>query len=83
MDGMVGFLGRRMNQGPLVCLLSLGPLKPGDEGRFPTMTIPFTWTVPCEQCARLQQHAAARDKDLGWSGDSCHGHSSGCLHGHR
>lgn len=60
------------------------PRAPGlSRGRFPTMTAPFTWTVPCEQCARLQQHAAARDKDLGWSGDRGHGHSPGCLHGHR
>lgn len=35
MDGMVGFLGGRMNQGPLACPLSLGPLKPGGEVASP------------------------------------------------
>lgn len=59
------------------------PFETWGRGRLPTITIPFIRTVPCEQRARLQQHAAARSKDLGGSGDSCHGHSSGCLYGHR
>lgn len=55
--------------------------KPG-KGSLCLITVTFILTVPCEQRARLQQHAAAQGEDLGWGGDSRHGHRPRCLHGH-
>lgn len=52
-------------------------------GHFPSITVTFALTVPREQCAHLQQHAAARGEDLGRGGDGRHGHSPRGVHGHR
>lgn len=52
------------------------------KGSLLPITVTFTLTVPREQRARLQQHAAAQGEDVGWGGDSRHGHCPRCLHGH-
>lgn len=79
-------LGGKTGQSTGTCPWGLGPQTASlwklGRGHFLTITVTFTLTVPREQRASLQQHAAAQGEDLGWGGDSRHGHSPRCLHGH-
>ncbi|XP_027475719.1 putative sodium-coupled neutral amino acid transporter 7 isoform X2 [Zalophus californianus] len=56
-------------------------MTPGD-----ILTRPASWVAVFNAMPTICfgfQHAAAQGEDLGWGGDSRHGHRPRCLHGHR
>ncbi|XP_073883286.1 sodium-coupled neutral amino acid transporter 7 isoform X12 [Macaca fascicularis] len=70
----------------LTAFLFILPLSIPREIGFQKYARPASWMAVFNAMPTICfgfQHAAAGSEDLGWSGDSCHGHSPRCLHGDR